>query len=327
VLDLVDGINPAHCATPAETEDDVDVMDLSSSTMIVTGGTSGIGLETAVGLSRSGANVVITARDAARGAAARARIRERSGDDVDVMPLDLASLASVHAFADTFLERYPRLDVLVANAGVVTGEVRRQTADGFEMMMGVNHLGHMALIRRLRDRLVESAPARIVIVSSGAYVMASDGLCFDDLQHEREFHGMRVYAESKLANIWFALELARRLDGTGVTVNVLNPGLVATELGVARPGEEAMRRAAERPRSERETKFLEDLPDPVPAEIGARTSIKLATSIELEGLTGSWWWAGRPGRLGALGEDRERAERLWRISAQLLDEAEAQLPG
>lgn len=303
-------------------------MDLRSSTMVVTGGTTGIGLETAVGLSRTGANVVITARDEGRGAAARARICARSGsNDVDVMRLDLASLASVRAFADALLDRYPRLDVLVANAGVVTGGMRQETADGFEMMMGVNHLGHMALIRRLCDRLVNSAPSRIVIVSSGAYVMASGGVCFDDMQHEQEFHGTRVYAESKLANIWFALELARRLDGTGVTVNVLNPGLVATDLGVPRPGEDEVRRpAAARPRSKREAAFLEALPDPVPAEIGARTSIKLATSTDLDGVTGSWWWAGRRAELDDLGQDRGSAARLWRTSESLLDGAESRLP-
>ena len=306
----------------------MDITDLRSATMLVTGGNTGIGLETAIGLARTGAHVVFTSRDEERGTAALADVRERSGNErVEVMHLDLASLASVHAFADELLARHDRLDVLVANAGVVTGGVRRETADGFEMMMGVNHLGHMALIRRLEDRLVESAPARVVVVSSGAYTMSPDGICFDDLQHERDFHGTRVYAESKLANIWFTLELARRLDGTGVTANALNPGMVATELGKPRPGGEAPAPAVGGSGSEAESAFLANLPDPVSPEIGARTSIKLATSPDLEGVTGTWWWAGRPGELDALGNDRERAARLWEISEQLLDAAEARIPG
>lgn len=306
----------------------MDIMNLTSATMLVTGGNAGIGLKTAIGLAKTGAHVVFTSRDEERGTAARVEIRERSESDrVDVLPLDLASIASIRNFAEQFLDRYDRLDVLVANAGVVTGGVRRETSDGFEAMMGVNHLGHMALIRRLLDRMRESAPARIVMVSSSAYMMAITGICLDDLQHERDFHGTRVYGESKLANIWFALELARRLEGTGVTVNALNPGMVATELGKPRAEDEVVPPppSVDRPRSDAETAFLADLPDPVPAEIGARTSIKLAISPDLEGVTAAWWSAGRPGELDAVGADRERATELWQISERLLDEAEARL--
>ncbi|MBK5222480.1 MAG: SDR family oxidoreductase [Acidimicrobiia bacterium] len=306
----------------------MDIMNLPSATMLVTGGNTGIGLETAIGLAKTGADVVFTSRDEERGMAARAEICERSGSDrVDVLPLDLASLASIRHFAEQFLDRYDRLDVLVANAGVVTGGMRRETSDGFEMMMGVNHLGHMALIRRLLDRMRESAPARVVMVSSGAYVMASNGICLDDLQHERDFHGTRVYGGSKLANIRFALELARRLEGTGVTVNALNPGMVATELGKPRAGDDGLPPppSVDRPPADAEAAFLADLPDPVPAEIGARTSIRLATLPDLEGVTSTWWSAGRPGELDAVGADRERAAQLWQMSERLLDDAEARL--
>ncbi|MFP4553640.1 MAG: SDR family oxidoreductase [Actinomycetota bacterium] len=300
----------------------MDTSDLGSATMLVTGGNTGIGFETVIGLARTGARVVFTSRDEGRGRAALADARRSSGNDaIDVMALDLASLRSIHGFAEDFGERYERLDVLVANAGVASGHVRRETADGFELMLGVNHLGHMALIDRLEPRLRASAPSRVVVVSSGAYVVAEGGICFDDLQHTGEFHGMRVYGESKLANIWYALELARRLDGTGVTVNVLNPGLVATELGRPRDGEEPPPAPPEAPRSDSEQALIDNLPEPVPPEIGARTSIKLATSPDLDGVSGTWWSAGRPGELNDTARDRAQAERLWEVSEQLLHDA------
>lgn len=306
----------------------MDIDDLSSATMLVTGGNTGIGLATVTALARTGARVVFTSRDLARGEVALERARTDSGSErIEVMHVDLASLASIRAFAEQFTATHDRLDVLVANAGVAAGRVRQETADGFELMFGVNHLGHMALIDQLEPMLRSSAPARVVIVSSGAYMAAADGICFHDLQHRDDFHpGMAVYAESKLANIWYALELSRRLEGTGVTVNVLNPGLVATELGQPRPGDPDPPPAAERREaSDAEQALLAQLPDPVPPEIGSRTSVKLATSPDLEGVTGTWWSAGRPGELTELARDPHRAARLWSVSEALLHEAEQRL--
>lgn len=304
-------------------ETDPTTADAATTTMLVTGGNTGIGLETVIGLAATGAHVVFTARDAARGEQALHDARERSGStSIEMMLLDLASIASIAAFADEFRARHQRLDVLVANAGVATGNVRRTTVDGFEQMFGVNHLGHMELIRLLEPILLASAPARVVVVASGAYVAAPDGLCWGDLQHEREFHGTRVYAESKLANIWYARELARRLAGTGVTVNALNPGMVATELGHARPGDETATAAVDQPpRTAAEQALIDSLPTPVPPAIGARTSIKLATSPDLDGVTGTWWSAGRPGELQGVALDDAQAERLWTVSEALLEAA------
>ena len=178
----------------------------------------------------------------------------------------------------------------------------------------------MELTRLLLDRIVASAPSRIVVVSSGAYRMAPGGLCFDDLQHAEEFHGFQVYAESKLANIYFALELARRLAGNGVTVNVLNPGYVRTELGRPRPGDEA----PPAPPPSTDSSAARDLVagmQPVGPDIGARTSILLATSPALTDVTGAWYSAGRPEELVEPATDDEAARRLWDVSEQLLRSA------
>ena len=199
---------------------------MKDKTVLITGGNAGLGLETAVALATMGAAVTITARDAARGDAARQEIIERSGADpqqVEVMALDLASTDSIRRFAEAFLASHPRLDVLVNNAGLILSE-RTETEDGFETTFGVNHLGHVLLTDLLLDRLKASAPARIVVVASEAHKFAIDGLKFDDLQCEGRFWSYRVYGRSKLANIYFTRALAKRLDGTGVTVNAVHPG-------------------------------------------------------------------------------------------------------
>jgi NAD(P)-dependent dehydrogenase (short-subunit alcohol dehydrogenase family) len=204
---------------------------MTGKTVLITGGNAGIGLETGVGLARKGAHVVITSRDTTRGDAARAEIVRRSGNEsVDVMQLDLASFASVRAFAAAFLERYERLDVLIDNAGLVLGS-RSVTEDGNETTLQVNHLGHFLLTALLRDRLVASAPSRVVVLTSDAHKNARRGLDFDDLQSERKYRSFSVYSKTKLANVLFTRELARQLDGTGVTVNCAHPGFVASRFG------------------------------------------------------------------------------------------------
>ena len=200
--------------------------------VLITGCNTGIGKATAVDLARRGARVVITARGAERGANALAEIRAASGGDVELLELDLASLASVRAAAASYLARYPALHVLILNAGVANNVGRAETADGFELMFGVNHLGHFELTRLLLERVRESVPARIIVLSSAGYRYAANGLDFDDLQSiKRKYRGLHIYGHSKLANILFTRELARRLAGSGVTANAVHPGYVATELG------------------------------------------------------------------------------------------------
>jgi NAD(P)-dependent dehydrogenase (short-subunit alcohol dehydrogenase family) len=275
-------------------------------TVLITGGNAGIGRATAEALAARGAEVVITSRDAGRGEAAAAAIGRAAGRPVSVMELDLASFASIRAFAGRFLERYPALHVLVNNAGLLLSD-RRTTAEGFEQTFGVNHLGHFLLTKLLLDRLKGSSGARIVNVSSDAHRSARSGLEFDDLQSERSYKGFPVYARSKLANVLFTRELARRLDGCGVTTNALHPGVVATRFaadGDAR-GPVAWFFRFARP-------FLRTPMD------GAATSIHCATAPELEGVTGRYF-ANRAERAPSRAAlDDDAARRLWDASEELV---------
>ncbi len=277
---------------------------------VITGGNAGIGKETAVALAQQGATVVITARDAGRGTSALAEIRDRSGrtdaDGVVVMALDLASFASIRAFAGDLLDRYPQLDVLINNAGGVLAK-RSETAEGFETTFGVNHLGHFLLTSLLVDRLRANDRARILNVSSHAHKGARHGLDFDDLQSTRRYRGYAAYSKSKLANILFTRELARRLGGTGVTANALHPGFVASSFGrdgdTGRVGDIVMRLSR---------------PFAISVERGAQTSIYLASSPDVEGITGGYWYKCAPSTPSRAALDDDAARRLWDVSETLL---------
>jgi NAD(P)-dependent dehydrogenase (short-subunit alcohol dehydrogenase family) len=285
---------------------------MSGKTVVVTGGNSGIGLETAAALSAAGARTLITARDASKGSAAVERIRTRSGNpDVDLVVFDLASLASVREGAAQILKQCPRIDVLINNAGLMQS-VRTVTADGFETTFAVNHLGPFLLTELLLERLKESAPARIVNVASDAHASARHGLDFDDLQSTQGYRGMQVYGRTKLSNIYFTTELAERLAGTGVTVNCLHPGTVAT--GFARDGD-----------SNGVIAFGIRLVAPLmlTAEKGARTSIYLASSPEVEGVTGKYFVKCKPRRPSQAAQDRDAARRLWEVSEELVGSSHA----
>ncbi|MCI0783644.1 MAG: SDR family oxidoreductase, partial [Chloroflexi bacterium] len=203
---------------------------MKDKTVVVTGGNNGIGLETAVGLSKLGAHVVITARNQAKGEAALADIKDRSQNgSVQLMLADFASLSSIRDFAANFKKDHDRLDVLVNNAGGVNTS-RSETQDGFETTFGVNHLGYFLVTNLLLDTLKASAPARVVSVSSRAHERRK-GMNFDDLNSKQSYSGMGVYGDSKLANVLFTYELARRLKGSGVTANCLHPGVVRSGFG------------------------------------------------------------------------------------------------
>ena len=187
--------------------------DMTGRTVVITGGNSGIGTETAVALARAGAHTVITARHQGRGQAAVTDIKARSGSDrVDLVVFDLGSLASVRSGASTILERCADIDVLVNNAGVVLSE-RRLTVDGFETTFAVNHLGPFLLTQLLLDRIKTGRQGRIVNVASTAHSSARRGLDFDDLQSEKGYRPMQVYGLTKLANIYFTSELAGAWPG------------------------------------------------------------------------------------------------------------------
>ena len=250
---------------------------------------------------------MITSRDAERGEAAVADIRAQAASDaVSVMGLDLASFASVRAFAASFAEQHDRLDVLINNAGLVLGS-RRVTVDGFETTFQVNHLGHFLLTNLLRDTLVSGAPARVVNVSSDAHAGARHGLDFDDLQSTRRYRGFSVYGKTKLANILFTRELARRWVDTGVSANAVHPGFVASRFG--RDGDTGRLGMLVFP-------LLK--PFALNAKQGAQTSVYVASAPELEGVTGGYWVKSAPATPKAPALDDEAARRLWDVSAELV---------
>ncbi|HXK21467.1 MAG TPA: SDR family oxidoreductase [Myxococcota bacterium] len=281
---------------------------LEDRTCLVTGATSGIGLETAVGLAREGARVLIVGRDPMRGEAARAEIARRSGHHrVELLRADLASLKEVRRLADEVRARCPALHVLVNNAGVMN-LTRRQTEDGFEATFAVNHLAYFALTHHLLDLLKANAPARIVNVASDAHRFGR--IDWDDLQSERRYRGlpvvaaMRVYGTSKLLNILFTQELARRLEGSGVTANCVHPGAVSTRLGANNGSATRIAASLLRP-------FMLS-----PAE-GARTSIHLASSPDVAELSGRYFAKMREARCSRAARDPDAARRLWMLSAEL----------
>lgn len=274
---------------------------------LITGATNGIGKETALALAKMGANVVLVARSAAKGDATLAEIKQRSANDqVELLLADLASLDATRRLAAAFREKHDRLHVLVNNAGSYQAS-RSISADRFEMTFAVNHLAHFLLTDLLLDLLKASAPARVINVSSGAHARAT--IDFDDLQNERGYAGMSVYGQSKLANVLFTYELARRLEGTGVTANCLHPGVVRTGFGRNNSGIRgsffAVFHALARP-------FL------LTPEQGAETSIYLAAAPEVETVTGKYFVKKEPVDSSAASYDSEAALRLWQVSAELV---------
>jgi retinol dehydrogenase 12 len=282
-----------------------DVVD--GRVVLITGGNAGIGKETAVALASMGARVVFTARDAARGTEALTEIRTRSGsDEVEVMALDLARFASVRDLAKRWGDEHDQLDVLVNNAGLILNS-RRQTDDGYEMTFQVNHLGPFLLTQLLRDQLVAGDEARVVNVASDAHSSARRGLDFDDLQSTRHYRGFRVYGKTKLANILFTRELARRWAGTGVTANAVHPGFVASSFG--RDGDTGRLGALLFP-------LLK--PFALSPEQGARTQVYVASAPELAGITGGYWVKSAPATPSAAAQDDAAAARLWEVSEELV---------
>ena len=269
---------------------------------MVTGATSGIGKVTARELAQRGAAVVLVGRNEAKSEATVTQIRQQTANpSVDFLLADLSSQEEVRRLARKFESRYLRLDVLVNNAGAIMLS-RRESVDGIEMTLALNHLAYFLLTNLLLDRLKSSAPARIVNVSSNSHERAQ--LDFDDLQIRRRYWGFRAYARSKLANILFSYELARRLKGTGVTVNALHPGLVGTNF-LANNG--ALGR------------FLKMLVavKGMSTEQGSRTSIFLASSPDVEMVTGRYFYQEREVPSSCASHDEVAAGRLWRLSAEL----------
>ena len=278
-------------------------MDWKHKTVVVTGATSGIGRATAVGLAKLDSRLILVGRDAGRAEETVAAIRKATGrKDVEVVRGDFARQAEVRRVADELLARTEAIHVLVNNAGV-TMMKRTTTPDGFETTFAVNHLGYFLLTGLLLPRLRAAAPgARIVNVASDAHRWGP--LDFDDLQNEREYKGLRVYGQSKTANLLFTRELARRLAGSGVTANALHPGAVATRLG---RGSGLLVDGLQR---------LVGLFMKSP-ERGAETSLFLATAPELEGVNGRYFADKREKQPRPHASDDALASRLWDVSEDL----------
>jgi NAD(P)-dependent dehydrogenase (short-subunit alcohol dehydrogenase family) len=267
---------------------------------LITGASSGIGKATALGLARMGATVVMACRDSERGEAARRMIvKETNNSAVSVELLDLANLDSVCSFAKGFQQRFPRLHVLVNNAGIFASK-RILTVDGFESTFAINHLAHFLLTNLLLDLLKASAPSRIVNVASEW----QGHMNLDDLQGQRKYSGMRSYPQSKLANVLFTYELARRLEGTGVTANCVHPGIVRTNFGRQSGGIMSVVVRVFAP-------FM------LSPEEGARTVVWLASSPELERISGRYFIKQAERRSSKESYDLDVARRLWEIISDL----------
>ena len=277
--------------------------------IVITGATHGIGLAAATALARQGARLAIVARSQARAEAAVSRIRVAGGDEaaVDVLIADLGSQASVRQLAGDVLDRYPRLDVLVNNAGALNVP-RQVTEDGFELTWAVNHLAPFLLTKLLLDRLKESAPSRVITTSSDAHRPAR--IPFDDINAERSYSGFARYGQTKLANILFTTELARRLEGTGVTANCFHPGFVATGFNRNNGFLMSLAMTAVRP-------FARS------PERGAETLVWLAESDDVADQSGGYFVHRRRQPPSAAAQDLQAARRLWDLSEQQTHEPAA----
>jgi len=279
--------------------------EMAGKIVLVTGGSGGIGKETALGCARQGARVGIVGRNRHRTESTAAKIKDHTGAEVDVFIADMSSMVEVRRLAAEVQDTYPRLDVLVNNVGGVWSD-RRVTVDGHEHTFAVNHLAPFLLTTLLLDLLKRSAPARIVTVASSTHSLGR--INFDDLHGATRYSGLGAYNQSKLANILFTYELARQLEGTGVTATVLHPGVVRTSFLAEEPP--ALFKLVRLGRS------LMKAP-----HHGAATSIHLASSPEVEGVNGRYFVGKKAKKTSRRSRNLETARRLWHVSTQLTSTA------
>ncbi len=271
---------------------------------IVTGATSGIGRATAMELARRGARVAVHGRSPEKCDRTAAAIRAETGsDDVETFVADLACMDQIRTLADALIARYPSIHVLVNNAGLLNTRFT-ETVDGIETTLAVNHLAPFLLTNLLLDRLKSGRPARIVNVASEAYRLGT--LDLDDPEYRRRgYRSLQAYGSSKLMNLQFTFELARRLEGSGVTANALHPGVVSTGLGSNNPDALVYRMM-------RFARFMMRTP-----ERGAATSLFLACDPSVEGVSGRYWLDCREKRASAVARDPDLQRRLWALSQQM----------
>jgi retinol dehydrogenase 12 len=276
-------------------------MKLKDKVCIVTGSTSGIGKETVVALSKEGSKLVLPVRNLMKGELLRQEIHGLTGNgNVEVVKCDLASFVSIRSFAKSFLDKYDRLDLLINNAGIWETK-RKESVDGIELTFAVNHLAPFLLTHLLIDRLISSAPSRIINVSSEAHRYGQ--MHFDDLERKNKWSFFGPYAQSKLANILFTIELARKINGAGVTVNCLHPGVVSTHLFDNFPA----------PFASVSSLFM------ITPEQGAKTTLHLATSSEVSENTAKYFTRSKIKRTAPQAQDTEAARKLWQISMKYVN--------
>jgi NAD(P)-dependent dehydrogenase (short-subunit alcohol dehydrogenase family) len=277
---------------------------MQGKTVLVTGANQGIGKATAIALAQKGANVVIVARNAEKGQAALDEVKAAStGGKAELIVADLSSQGQVRGAAAEFKSRHDQLHVLVNNAGIYVPE-RHTTVDGLEETFGLNHLGYFLLTRELLDVLKKTAPSRIVNVSSEAHRGAT--MQWDDLQWEtHRYRAFKSYGQSKLANVLFTYELARQLEGTGVTANALHPGVIGSGFGQTYGSALSVLVKIARP-------FM------LTPEEGARTSVYLASSPDVEGVSGKYFSKCKAVRSNAVSYDEPSQRKLWALSEQLI---------
>ena len=275
--------------------------DMNGKTVIITGANQGIGKASAIALGKMGAKLVIVCRNAEKARAAVKEIEEAGAKDVELLVGDMASQKDIRRIADEFKAKHDRLDVLLNNAGVLVTS-RRTTVDGIEETFAINHLGYFLLTNLLLDVLKKSAPARIVNVSSEAHRNAK--MHWDDLQFESGYGSFAAYGQSKLANILFTRELAKRLEGTKVTANCLHPGVIASGFGQTYGGFMS---------------FVIKIAHPfmITPEKGARTQVWLASSPDVEGISGKYFDKCAEKRPNKAAQEEAAPKRLWEISEQL----------
>ena len=271
---------------------------------LLTGATSGIGKATAMELAHMGATVVMVSRNKEKGETLKKEIEQQTGNTtLDILQADLASQESIRQLATNFKQRYSQLHVLINNAGLFSSS-RQETVDGIEVTLAVNYLAPFLLTNLLLDVLKASAPSRIVTVASDAQNMGL--LNLDDLQMNKRYRMFGAYAQSKLAEILFTYELARRLEGTGVTANALHPGFVNTNIGQDSPN----------PLMRVLTRLI--FARGITPEAGAKTSLYLASSPDVAGVTGKYFAKSIPIRSAPISYDEAAQKRLWDISASLV---------
>jgi NAD(P)-dependent dehydrogenase (short-subunit alcohol dehydrogenase family) len=277
---------------------------LNNKLIMITGANAGIGKVAALELAKQGHHIVMVCRSQERGASAQTEIKAASGNrQVDLLIADLSMQADIRQLAAEFRQKYERLDVLVNNAGAIFDK-RQETADGLERTFALNHMGYFLLTDLLLEVLKASAPARIVNVSSDTHRRGS--INFDDLQRKKRYFSFEVYAQSKLANVLFTYELARRLEGSGVTANALHPGFVNSNFGSTMSRIPALF-------SRLFSRLLGTSP-----EQGAETIIYLASSPEVQGVTGKYFVKKKVTRSSPESCDEAVAKRLWQVSEALL---------